>query len=320
MTASNFILDCRFCSVISKTNGEDPIGSAKATDTWIIVELPLPWTKERLIFDSALNPVFQAMRAGNPKLSAMAIAPDREYSQPGYAHVFHYQRPTQLFARYNQQEFLVPEFELEEFVTALLTQTIPDRFEIYRQPTQHIREIMVCTHGNIDVACARFGTPIYQKLRKEFATSMLRVWRCSHFGGHQFAPTLIDLPNGQVWGHLESNILDVLVRRDRPVAELRQFYRGWAGVTQFEQIVEREIWQQHGWDWLNYHKSGQILAQDTLNGDWADVRLEFATPDRSTAGAYQARLEVCGLVMSAVHSGEKPIPVKQYQISRCDLI
>ncbi|OKH27972.1 sucrase ferredoxin [Chroogloeocystis siderophila] len=320
MTASNFVFDCQFCSVISKASGEDPIGSAKATDTWIIVELPLPWKKEGLILDSPLSPAFQAIRAGNTKLIAIAIAPDRQYSIPGYTRVFHYQRPSQSFAQFDKQEFLVPACDLEVLIAALLQQTILlNDFEKYRQPTQNIREILVCTHGNIDVACARFGTPIYEKLRKEFATlENLRVWRCSHFGGHQFAPTLIDLPTGQVWGHLEAQILPALIWRNFPVTELRPFYRGWAGLTKFEQIVERELWMQYGWNWLKYLKSGQVLAQDTVNepwnADWAEVRLEFTAPDGSAAEVYQARVEVCGSVMSATNSGEDAIAVKQYRL------
>jgi len=39
---------------------------------------------------------------------------------------------------------------------------------------------LVCTHGNVDVACSRFGYPIYEKLRKEYSDENLRVWRCSH--------------------------------------------------------------------------------------------------------------------------------------------
>jgi hypothetical protein len=326
MTASNFVPDCQFCSVISKTNGEDPIGSAKATDTWIIVELPLPWTKESLILNSPLSPVFQAIRAGNTKLTAIAIAPDRQYSISKHSRVFCYQRPAKLFTEYHKREFLVPDRELEPLVIALLQQTALQRFEIYTQPTQHIREILVCTHGNIDVACARFGYPIYQTLRQKFvidATQLhpLRVWRCSHFGGHQFAPTLVDLPKGQFWGHLELDVLDALVQRDRPVTNLRPFYRGWAGLSKFEQILERELWMQQGWNWLNYHKSGQVLAQDTAeegNADWADVRLDFS--DNSVSGAYQAKIEVCGSVLTTVNSGEEPIAVKQYRVSRCDRI
>lgn len=181
---------------------------------------------------------------------------------------------------------------------------------------------MVCTHGNVDVACARFGYPIYKKLRQNYAAEskgQLRVWRCSHFGGHQFAPTLVDLPLGQVWGHLEPEVLELLVQRHGTVTELRRFYRGWSGLNPFEQIVEREIWMQQGWDWLTYNKSGQVLLQDAEDedweADWAEVRLDFASCDGSVAGTYEARVEVCGSVMSAWNSGEDPTAVKQYRVS-----
>jgi hypothetical protein len=85
--------------------------------------------------------------------------------------------------------------------------------------------------------------------------------------------------------------------------------------------VERDIWMQRGWEWVNYRKAAQVLAQDPDHelgeADWADVRLEFAAPDgRRTAGVYEARVEVCGSVMTAHNSGEDPAPVKQYRVSR----
>jgi len=321
MTTLNFDSDCRFCSIISKANGEDPIGTARATDIWIIVEIPLPWTKESLMSHPALKVAFQAVVKGDTKLTPVAIAPDRKYSIPGHTRVFCYRRPAKFFAAFEKQEFLVLEQHLEQLITALLQpQATLHNFEKYQQPTQNIREMLVCTHGNIDVACARFGYPIYEQLRQEFTTAgaPLRVWRCSHFGGHQFAPTLIDLPTGQVWGHLESDILPTLVLRNSSVAKLRQFYRGWAGLTKFEQMVEREIWLQQGWDWLSYRRCGYVLAEDTVNDRWADIRLEFSTPDGSVAGAYEARVEVCGSVMTAWNSGEEPLAVKQYGVTLGD--
>ncbi len=42
-------------------------------------------------------------------------------------------------------------------------------------------------------------------------------------------------------------MLDLLVHRNGPVADLHPFYRGWCGLKQFEQIAEREIWMQEGW-------------------------------------------------------------------------
>lgn len=43
MTANTLERDCRFCSVISKTNGEGPIGSAGTYEHWIIAEIFQPW-------------------------------------------------------------------------------------------------------------------------------------------------------------------------------------------------------------------------------------------------------------------------------------
>lgn len=256
----------------------------------------------------------------------LVIAPDREYSRPNATRVLYYRRPARLLAQFEKQEFILPEDQVVPLATALLQQ--PDRlprFQQYQQQTSHIRELMVCTHGNVDVACARFGYPIYQKLRQEYAVNSagkLRVWRVSHIGGHEFAPTLIDLPQGHYWGHLEPEVLELLIRRDGPVSKLRSFYRGWAGLSRLGQVAEREIWIQVGWAWLDYLKAEQVLAIDEANeewyADWALVRLDFAAPDGSVFGAYEARVEVCGHVMTAWDSGDdQPLrELKQYRVSR----
>ncbi|MBE9178544.1 sucrase ferredoxin [Oculatella sp. LEGE 06141] len=331
MNASSLTADCQLCSVISKTNGEDPIGSANPCDGWLVMELPLPWTNERFHHDPLLQPIhslFHDLHDQGIRVAPMAIAPDQEYSIPNRANVFYYYRPDRAFAQYEKQAFLLPADQIIFLIKALLFQ--PDdlhRFSAYQQPTDDIRDIMVCTHGNIDIACARFGHPIYAQLRKKYgaqSNGKLRVWRCSHFGGHQFAPTLVDFPTGQVWGHLEPHILEGLINRNGPVTDLRPFYRGWSGLGQYEQMVEREIWMQRGWEWLPYRKSGQVLAQDPTheewNADWAEVRLEFASPDGCIAGTYEARVEICGSVMTARNSGEAQTPVKQYRVNRLRML
>ena len=320
MVSSPLTATCKFCSEVSKTNGEDPIGSANPSDRWLVMELPLPWTEERFHHDPILHPLHDLLHElfdQGIQLAPMLIAPDREYAVLDRAHLFYYQRSVQAFGLLEKQTFLAPPSEMANLIKVLLCQ--PEdvaQFAAYQQPADSRRDIMVCTHGNIDVACARFGQPIYTRLRNEYADDQLRVWRCSHFGGHQFAPTLMDFPAGQAWGHLEPEILPALVNRDRPVAELRSFYRGQSGLSKFEQIVEREVWLQRGWEWLDYRKAGQVLAQDDENADWAEVRLEFAAPDGHETGVYEARVEVCGTVMTAYNSGEDTVAVKQYRVSR----
>ncbi|QLE57674.1 sucrase ferredoxin [Nostoc sp. TCL26-01] len=329
MTTQKSSTNHQFCSVISKANGEDPIGSASTTHAWLVMEAALPWTEEHLHSDPILNEIhelFHKLDDRPASVMPIAIAPDKEYSVPGHIRVLYYQRPEDHFAQFSKQEFLIPESLISQFATAF-TQAPQDlnQFAAYLQPDNHIRDLLVCTHGDVDVACSRFGYPIYQKLRQDDAatsTGKLRVWRCSHIGAHQFAPTLFDLPTGQFWGHLEPSILSVLVRRDNPVEHLRQFYRGWSGMTKFAQIVEREIWLQQGWDWLNYKKSGEVIAQDPIhdewNADWAEVRIDFTSPDNSTQGSYFARVEAYAQVMTLFNSGhEQPLEaVKQYRVNQ----
>jgi len=318
--------NCQFCSAVSKANGEDPIGSATPCDRWLAIEIPLPWLERHATEHQIASPILNMIQTlGNEygiQVRMLALAPDREYSHPSLTRVLYGQRPAGLFAKYAKQEFVLPSDRVVALATALLTQPeLISRFESYRHETSHIRELAVCTHGNVDVACARFGYPIYKKLRSQYAAALqgkLRVWQCSHFGGHRFAPTLVDLPAGRYWGRLESDKLEGFVWCRGKVSELRPFYRGWAGLNPFEQIVEREIWMREGWEWLNYRKAGRILAIDEQDQLWVEVRLDFVSPDGSLSGNYEARIEACGQVMTMWDSGDKDAleAIKQYCVSR----
>lgn len=327
MSDSQTLSDCRFCSIVSKNNGEDPIGTAGTCDHWLMVELALPWTEKLLREDPKVQSVMaliQKLTLDGVKIRALAIAPDREYSRPECTRVLYYHRPAKFFAQFDKQEFCIPTATLPDLAAALLTQ--PEnlsQFESYRQETQDIRDLLVCTHGNVDVACARFGYPIYEILRQNYApksNGQLRVWRCSHFGGHRFAPTLLDLPEGRYWGHLNSDVLDTLVWRTGSVKELYLFYRGWAGLTQFAQIVEREIWMYEGWDWLNYHKAEHPIAAietyENKNIEEVEVQINFVDSNRNES-AYRAKVEANGEVMSLSASGDQQplMVVKQYQVN-----
>ncbi|MEB3359634.1 MAG: sucrase ferredoxin [Synechococcales bacterium] len=334
---------CRFCSVVSKENGEDPIGSAWPYVQWLIIEMPQPWDEDLWVQHPIAQPIFDYIKALRENhgiwTRPLVIAPDRDYSVPGHTRILYYRRPAQLFSQLEKQEFLVPPEKVLEVAIALLHQsTTPSgslaELDAYHQPGA-TRDLMVCTHGNVDVACARFGYPIYEQLRNQYATSPipsthpsihspnpLRIWRCSHFGGHNFAPTLVDLPTGQYWGHLESSILDTLIYRRGSVADLRPFYRGWSGLRPFEQMVEREIWIERGWEWLNYLKSGTTIAidpthEDEWDADWGTVQIDFQSPDGQVSGRYEAKVETRGSVMTQYNSGtdQSLESVKQYQVT-----
>ncbi|MEL6603104.1 MAG: sucrase ferredoxin [Cyanobacteria bacterium J06614_10] len=314
--------DCQFCSVISKNNGEDPIGTASTHDYWLFIDLPLPWIFENWRRDPVMGQLIALFEwlilKKGVKLRPLAIAPDADYSQPGYHRILFYHRPSRLFSRYQKREYLVPTERLRNAVNALLQ--FPERlveFEIYQQHV-HTRDLFICTHGNVDVACARFGNPIYNALRADYTSPTLRVWRCSHFGGHRFAPTLIDLPVGQFFGHIGFEQLDPLIHRQGDWQQLRNCYRGWAGVDPMAQIAEREIWMRLGWPWLDYAKAtlgaANLAPVPTAAAAITTVQIEFQDI-QGEKGTYDVEIESIEAVETASKSGVdmKLEKVKQYR-------
>jgi hypothetical protein len=313
----------QLCALVSKANGEEPIGSAVSFDHCLVMELPLPWPRDALQADHVPQGVLAVLKQteerGLIKVRPQAIIPDPEYSQPGYTRVIHYHRPNERIVHYEKNEFVVPDVKVEPLVEALFKkpERLP-RFATYRQETRHIREMLVCTHGSRDTCCGTFGAPIYQALREKYvsaSTGQLRVWRTSHTGGHRFAPTLIDFPDGRYWGRVELAILDLLVKRNGPVTRLHDFYRGWSALTTPEQVAEREIWMREGWPWLEYQKTSRVLTFDEANKR-TKMRIEFGMPEEAIFGAYEATVEVYGSVMTLPSSGAGPLQAEAlYRVS-----
>lgn len=295
-----------YCNVLAIQKGLDPVGYAGDFDDAIMVEIPLPWKKS--IYDKAgalpqeiidLMAIWlQQYREGHGyRHRPLMIAPDPQYSRAGYRRVLFYTRLPGALAHFDKIEYSVPESEYGALIWALYQNhdELP-KFEAYRTPElDHTRDLLVCTHGTVDAACAKFGYPLYKHLRKTYADDDVRIWRVSHFGGHVFAPTLIDMPTAHYWAYIErEQAAEIMARSGDPTA-LRGHYRGWAGINGgFIQAAEREMWLREGWSWFNYRKLGTVLAQDpdADHPAWAEVSIEFAAPDGSTHGCYEARVEV----------------------------
>jgi hypothetical protein len=327
MTSGKAWPKSRLCSVVSKAAKEDPAGCGKPFVGYLGIEVAPSWkhdVAESPRFPEGLREAVERAQDAGVIGKFTALFPDPAYSREGYARVLYLHKPPGPFVAYDKSEYAVPEGEIVPLVEALAEG--PDglsRFERYEEDTSRVRDILVCTHGSHDACCGKFGYPVYETLRYGYGGAskrQLRVWRTSHIGGHRFAPTLIDFPEGRYWGHLEPEALEKLVLRKGPVSELRRFYRGLAGLSgKFEQIAEREIFMREGWEWTRYLKSGQTLEADETE-DRAEVRIEYATPSGNT-GAYEATVEANGTVMTLSDSGPDPLQeAKQYRVSRLERV
>ena len=306
-----------YCNCLALESGLRPSGHAGDFQDAFILEAPLPWKLDMMQKAGALPQTvidllalwLQEYRAGKGyPHRPLVIAPDPEYSREGFRRVMFYTRPAGLFAEYEKTEYSVPEADAGALVWAWYQdRDALGRFEPYRMTeADAVRDILICTHGTVDAACAKFGYPLYKYMRDHCAHDGLRVWRVSHFGGHVFAPTLMDMPHGGYWAYIDRAQADQIAQHSGAVRLLEGHYRGWAGVEDgFMQAAEGALWQTHGWDWLNWQKSGQIMAiDDAEQPSWADVQIRYATPQGET-GAYSVRVEVRQYIETIVTTGDE---------------
>jgi hypothetical protein len=319
------------CSVYARACEEQAIGHAGHPSAYLLFEAPTPWPY--CLFESSDDfRSLQALRMRHYEsgflFSAVALAPDRDYSRAGIRRVIHLRRPDGPFDQFLRKEYLLPAGD----GVFLLARVIFDQsdhlrdFDRHRVDTGPVRDLLVCTHGAVDVCCGKFGYPIYQSLRGRYRPDTspdVRVWRASHFGGHRFAPTMLDLAEGRYWAFLDDAVLRQIVERSGPIDPLLSHYRGWAGAdTAWSQVVEGEAFRREGWDWLDYRKSVTTRQFDS-DECRAQVRIDFVSADGLVRGAYEATVEVAESRPMPL-CGERPEEAHyeghQYQVSRMSRI
>ena len=285
------ISEKEFCNCVAWDKGIDPIGQAGNITRMLALEAPLPWQPQ--VPDSLppyFRPVYQYAKRlnGDAPGEAMGVSnlallvPNGADGKEEHGRILVWERPHGRFAELKRIEYLVPNERLTDLCWALTFQSEGlAQFDRYRVGVgAKIRDFLVCTHGARDAACGKFGFQLYEKLMRE-APFMpdVRVWRTSHFGGHVFSPTMIEMPTGLYWGHLhETNPIQVLTRSGDAEA-LKGHLRGWTGAPRgFAQAADRQMLMTYGWEWLDTPRVIRVSTPDQSEnhdgGEWVYVEME----------------------------------------------
>ena len=174
------------CSPWTQAQGVDPIGSAGSFDQLLLVEWPLPWPADvsevPALADTAADPRARADdgRAPSGRRGGGRAGARRPPPAGGHPPV----RPASTTA--------CPADAVPSLLAALLEQPERDQRDWPSVVGDAPPEVLVCGHGRRDPCCGRWGTLLHVELAAR-ATDV-RVWRCSHTGGHRFAPTAITPP------------------------------------------------------------------------------------------------------------------------------
>ena len=113
------------------------------------------------------------------------------------------------------------------------------------------REVLICGHGRRDQCCGSFGIRLLDDATARAGGDVwsgVRVRRCSHTGGHRFAPTGITLPAGRVWAFLDLDSLEDIVAA-RPTPGIVDHNRGLMALDPWEQVVEGTLYRAVGPAW-----------------------------------------------------------------------
>lgn len=270
--------EAALCSRRSADLGLPLVGSAGCHEAILAFELDPPWTA-RLTGSRAggpaLDEALDAIGRLPGSVRVLALEPASP-SSDGRVRVLWFARGGGDFTSYTRSEYRV----LRETLPAVLHQLA----ETGSTPADAVeeggrgRDLMVCTHGSRDACCGKFGYPLYRRLLElaERGHPDTRVWRCSHLGGHRFAPTLLDLPSGRLFGRVGDNDAGTLLAGGADLAaRAGDLYRGRMALPEPAQIVERRLWTEAGAAFdgaaLHWNVEGQ--------GDRFRVRLAALCPD-----------------------------------------
>jgi len=183
-----------YCSLLSPDL--EMAGTADPVDVWLMLEYPMSW-KAKVLADNELASSTKEWLG-----KTIAELENRGLKvRPQFIRQPEYDRGTTKLVVATEGlcwslEGVGYDYLHDLNVASCLAQA-PEGSEVISEPLY-----FVCMNGQRDICCARFGRPVYQELRMQFGD---RVWQVSHLGGHRFAPNVLSLPAGDVYGRLTSN-------------------------------------------------------------------------------------------------------------------
>lgn len=278
-----------FCADASRQAGEDPIGWVSSDEIFVMIECPPPWSTNEFESKAApANLISFVEKLDDAEASIRVVLIYGEALQQ-HPRLIIFRQTAGISNSYCKQEARFADIYA-------LVQAIPDYLNnstlgANATPT---RDILVCTHGSHDRCCGKYGYPFYRQalaIVRDLSLENVRVWQSSHFGGHRFAPTILDFPDGRCYGRLTPETFISILTRQGDIQLLRNVYRGWGILAGSEypiasQVMERELMLQHGWDWFNCKISYRIV-EESADAVFSRVEFTVVKPDDSIQ-CYQA--------------------------------
>jgi hypothetical protein len=280
-----------FCAEESLLYQESIIGNALDYRLYFLIEVAPPWEYDEFQSKSIpenLRSLISKMIPEDEDTEVQFLLISNQQFSTEFIKLIIYSKESGLSAGYLKQEI---QFNRIEEIAPFIEKYLTDSSFENQLKKSDTRDVLVCTHGSQDICCARYGNPFYREALatvSQLNMPQVRVWQVSHIGGHRFAPTAIDFPDGRYYGRLDGESFASILTRSGDIKCLEKIYRGWAIFPRSVQFVERELIWLHGWDWFNYKVNYQTSDRDLESGS-SDVEITCEKPNGDRY-KYQARV------------------------------
>lgn len=232
-------------------------GTADPVDVWILIEYRPTW-RARAHDDNELPPELRAwLAAGSAALAAQGLRARPQFiRQPTRTALgvrLFLGTPSGLFNYDFAEHSGLLAFDLVTAVTepAVAAIAAPHYF--------------VCTNGQRDVCCARFGLPVFSALTEVAGD---RVWQVTHLGGHRFAPNVLVLPQRALYGRVSPDAVPAFLETVESGRLAFPFLRGRTSLPRVAQAAEVFIGRDD-------------LELESVAGDDRQAQVAFSSPSGS---------------------------------------
>lgn len=183
-----------YCADLCLAAGESMLGTATYVDVWLLLEHRPPWGAKALEQGDLPSTTRAWLDAALRAYAADGLTARAQFIRQTEADGAERGRNdgTTLFVAAGGELF---RFQGESYEDV-------ERLNLSAEATLerlHEPRYFVCTNGQRDLCCARYGLPTYARLRERVGD---RAWQTTHVGGHRFAPNVLALPQGALYGRV----------------------------------------------------------------------------------------------------------------------
>lgn len=215
-----------YCADLCLASGEPMLGTAAQVDVWLLLEYKPTW-RPKATEDNDLTPAMRAwLQRTVGEYAALGLKARPQFvRQP--------EIDSDLTTLFVAKEGRLLRFEGEGY-------TEIQHLDIETAPLTEVRKphYFVCTNGQRDLCCARYGLPTYAELRDAVDT---RAWQTTHLGGHRFAPNVLALPQGALYGRVFPDDVTAFVAAVEAGELCVEYLRGRAAYPPQAQVAEARL-------------------------------------------------------------------------------